>query len=74
MASEMELRWMEQWRRAAVALEEQRRAELQAMSDQDALAASEALLSMAQVIPLKSERITDSGLVQQQALFHRRRR
>ena len=44
------------------------------MSDQDALAASEALLAMALVIPLKPERITDSGLVQQQALFHRRRR
>ena len=74
MASDAERRWVEQWRRAAVALEEQRRAELRAMSDRDALAASEALLSMALVIPLKPERITDSGLVQQQSLFHRRRR
>jgi hypothetical protein len=65
--------WMEQWRSAAKALEEQRKQELGAMSDAEALAASEALLSLALVVPINPDRLTDSGLVQQQALFHRRR-
>ena len=33
--------WMEQWRNAATALEEQRRHELRSLSDRDALAASQ---------------------------------
>jgi len=64
---------MMQWRRAAVALEEQRRRELRALSDREALAASDALLSLAVVLPLDRSRVTHSGLVRQQALFHRRR-
>ena len=66
--------WMMQWRRAAVALEEQRGRELRALTDQDALAASDALLSLATALPLDTNRLTDSGLVRQQALFHRRGR
>jgi len=62
---------MTQWRRAAVALEEQRRRELRALSDREALAASDALLSLATVLPRNTNRLTDSGLVRQQALFHR---
>ncbi len=65
---------MMQWRRAAVALEEQRKRELRALSDQEALAASDALLSPALILPLDASRLTDSGLARQQALFHLRRR
>lgn len=65
--------WMQQWRRAAKALEEQHQQELSAISDAEALAASDALLSLALVVPIDPDRLTDSGLVRQQALFHRRR-
>ena len=64
--------WMEQWRNAATALEEQRRHELRILSDRDALAASEALLGLALLTPINPARLTDSGLVRQQGLFHRR--
>jgi hypothetical protein len=64
--------WMAQWRAAGVALAEQRKHELRAMSAGEALAASEALLSLALLIPLSPSRSTGSGLVRQQALFHRR--
>lgn len=64
---------MAQWRRAAIELEQQRRQELRALSPGDALAASDSLLSLALVLPLDPARLTDSGLVRQQALFHRPR-
>lgn len=60
------------WRAASVALAEQRKRELREMSAQQALAASEALLSLVPLIPLHPSRLTDSGLVRQQALFRRR--
>jgi hypothetical protein len=63
---------MEQWRRAAAALEDQRKRELEALTDKEALAASDALLSLAVTLPIDVRRLTDSGLVRQQALFHRR--
>jgi hypothetical protein len=66
--------WVMQWRHAAVALEEQRRRELRALTEQEALAASDALLCLAAALPLDTRRLTDSGLVRQQALFHRRGR
>ena len=50
--------WMMQWRRAAVALEEQRGRELRALTDQEALAASDALLSLATALPLDTNRLT----------------
>ena len=37
----------------------------------EALAASDALVSLATVLPRNTNRLTDSGLVRQQALFHR---
>ena len=74
MNAEEQRAWMEQWRRAGPALEAQRRQELRAMSEAEALAASEALLSLLAVVPVDPNRLTDSGLVRQQALFHRRRR
>ena len=69
-----QLAWMRQWRRAAVALREQRRLELRALTDRDALAATDALLSLGALLPLDARRLADSGLVRQQALFHRARR
>lgn len=69
-----QMEWMSQWRRAAAALERQRKEELRALSEREGLAASEALLSLFPLLPLDPDRITSSGLVQQQALFHRRPR
>jgi hypothetical protein len=64
--------WMAQWRSAAVALAEQRERELRDLTDAEALAASEALLALACVVALDPARLTGSGLVRQQELFHRR--
>jgi hypothetical protein len=65
--------WMAQWRGAEQALAAQRKRELRALSPRDALAASDALLSIAVSIALPPSRLRSSGLVAQQALFHRRR-
>ena len=65
---------MEQWKNAATALEEQRRRELQSLSDHDALAASEAILALTLLTPIPTARLADSGLVRQQELFHQRSR
>lgn len=66
-------RWLAQWRAAGPALAEVRRRELRALTDEEALRAADALLSLAESMPLASERQTTSGLVAQQALFHGRR-
>lgn len=71
---EAERSWLEQWRAAAVALERQRRDELRALSAEKALAASEALLSLADSGRVSDQRRSHSGFVEQQALFHRSRR
>lgn len=65
--------WLKQWRAAGPALEEVRRRELRELRDDEALAAAEALLSLAASSPLPEERRVSSGLVAQQALLHRRR-
>lgn len=65
--------WMEQWRAAARALAEVRRAQLGAMSDAAAIEAAEHLLALADSLPLSADRRRWSGLVEQQALLHRRR-
>lgn len=59
-----------QWRAAAVALEEVRRNEVRGLTDDEALAAAEALLSLVALAPV-DERPT--GLVEQQRLFARAR-
>ena len=63
---------MAQWRSAAIALSEQRARELGGLTDAEALAASDALLALAFVVPIDPARLTGSGLVRQQELFHRR--
>jgi len=63
---------MAQWRSAAVALAEQRERDLRDLTDAEALAASDALLALAGAVALDQGRLTGSGLVRQQELFHRR--
>ncbi len=71
--SSLELAWARQWQQAAPALAERRLQELQAMSEEAALAASENLLSLAEGLALGEARLRWSGLVEQQALFGRHR-
>jgi len=62
---EQQQAWVKTYKAAAIALEEQRWRELQALTAERALWMSEALLSM----PLVKRPRETSGLVQQQALF-----
>ncbi len=62
--------WLRQWNEAGPALAAQRREELLHLSDERALAASEALLSLVTTVTLSPRRRRWSGLVEQQALFH----
>jgi len=64
--------WLKQWNDAGLALAALRREELLHLSDERALAASEALLSLVTTVTLSPRRHHWSGLVEQQALFHRR--
>jgi len=68
-----QLAWLEQWRRAAVELEEVHRRELRALSDGAALAAAENLLSLPAALMASPARRATSGLVEQQAILHRSR-
>jgi hypothetical protein len=63
---------MAQWRGAAVALAEQRIRELRALTDENARAAIATLLDLGASLPISPERERMSGLVIQQALFHRK--
>ncbi|KAA0254198.1 hypothetical protein FBQ97_06010 [Acidobacteria bacterium ACD] len=63
--------WMRQWKAAGPELEEIRRRELRQLTDEQALIASEAVLSIVPTAPIPRERVEWSGLVTQQALFHR---
>ena len=65
--------WLRQWNDAGPALAANRRQELLHLSDQRALAASEALHSLVTAVTLSPRRRRWSGLVEQQALFHRHR-
>jgi hypothetical protein len=64
--------WLRQWNDAGPALAANRREELLHLSDERALAASEALLALVTTVSLSTRRLNWSGLVEQQALFHRR--
>jgi hypothetical protein len=73
MPSETQHRdWMAQWNAARSALRAQRASELRSLSNERALAAADALLSIRTLAPVSDSRRTSSGLVQQQALFRRR--
>jgi uncharacterized protein YfeS len=66
--------WAAQWRAADDALAEVSRRELASLSDEQALLASDALLALADPSALGEERLTRSGLVEQQRLFGQLRR
>ena len=67
-------RWIAQWQAARAALRAQRASELAALSDEEALAAADALLTVAAIADLAPASRDSSGLVQQQVLFHRKAR
>lgn len=67
-----EREWLQQWRRAAVALDEVRARELAHLSAADALAASETLLALGARVPLPPDRVTWSGLIDFQRRLHRK--
>ena len=72
MPTEVQQRaWMTQWNEARHALRAQRAVEIQALSNEAALAAAEALLSIGPLAAVPESRRTSSGLVRQQALFRR---
>jgi len=64
--------WMAQWTEARHALRAQHADEIRALSDDRALAAADALLSIGSLAAVSESRRTSSGLVRQQALLHRR--
>jgi hypothetical protein len=64
-------RWMRQWREAAIALDEVRRDELANLSEGEAWRQIEAVLALA---PHYRRLSRTSGLVKQQAWFHKRGR
>lgn len=67
---EEQRRWMDQWRSAAVALDEVKRDELASLTDEEAWQKTERLLELA---PFYRRRTRSSGFVKQQSWFHRRR-
>jgi hypothetical protein len=66
--------WLAQKRAGALKLAAVSQAELAAMSDEEALARTEALLDMVDGAQLPERRLRYSGLVEQQRRFHRARR
>jgi hypothetical protein len=70
--TEQEKRLMQQWRVAAAELPKIKRQELRAMTNEQALRATNRLLSLVGRLRPTPRRRAYSGLVQQQALFHRR--
>jgi hypothetical protein len=65
--------WLQQWRRAAVALEQVRADELAHLGAADALAASETLLALGASMPLPPSRVNWSGLIDFQRRLHENR-
>ncbi len=73
MTPEQQREWMQQWRRAAVALEQVKRDELARMTDAEALAAADDLLALSEHAYRDPRYETYSGLIEQQRIFHQRR-
>ncbi len=63
--------WMEQWRHAAIALDEVKQDKLANLTDEAAWRQTESLLSIPN--PWRDPKRV-SGLVEQQAVFHRHRK
>ena len=66
--------WARQWQRAGEALARVRREELRRLTPEQALAASDDLLSLGDRLPLPTRRWITSGLVEQQRHLQRGRR
>jgi hypothetical protein len=66
--------WMAQWRLAEKALREIKREELRAMTDEQAIAAFNALDMPPELVYRSPERLNGSGLVEQQRIFGKARR
>ena len=66
--------YVKQWVETGRLLEELRWRELSQLDDERARAAADALIDAALRVPLPRQRREWSGLVEQQALFHRRTR
>ena len=73
MTCEHERAYVQRWVEAGRLLEEQRWQELRTLSLERATAASDALIELAIRVPLPEARRIRSGLVEQQAVFHRTR-
>lgn len=65
--------YVKRWAEAGQLLERQRWDELAGLSPAEALAATDALIRAAMLVPLSEERRRSSGLVEQQRTFHRKR-
>ena len=63
--------WMQQWREASIALDEIKRDELANMSDEEAWRQTEDVLSITNLWRNPDD---SCGLIEQQAVFHRRRK
>ena len=66
--------WMNQWREAEKYLRQVKREELRNMTDEDAVAAFNALDMPPDLVWRSPERIDGSGLVEQQRIFNKARR
>lgn len=64
--------WMNQWRNAAVALRQVKRQELRAITDEQAVAAFNALNMPLKFFPRSFDRLDGRGLVEQQRIFKKR--
>ena len=73
MTPDAERAYVKRWVETGRLLDELRWRELAALDDRRARAASEALIDAALRVPVPARRRSWSGLVEQQALFHRRR-
>jgi hypothetical protein len=65
--------WMKQWRFAEIALRQVKREELRAMTDEDAVAAFNALNMPPELVWRSPDRVCSAGLVEQQRLFQKAR-
>ncbi len=74
MTPDLAKAYVKQWAETGRLLEEQRWRELSMLDTARALEVSDALIAAALRVPMPPARRTWSGLVEQQDLFHRRRR
>lgn len=73
MDKDLERRLVKQWVETGKLLDEIRRRELREITDDQARAASENVLSLVENFALPQRRVAWSGLIEQQALLHSRR-